>query len=64
MLLLIYRKWRGWHGIIGFGVIDIYGSRSRLCCAMHWNCLLNKKFAMYLLTFWVQVCITFSRNGF
>jgi hypothetical protein len=39
MLLLICRKCRGWYGIIGFGVLNIYGSGGGLSCAMHWSCL-------------------------
>ena len=39
MLLLICRKYGGQHGIVGFGVLDIYESGGGLYYAMHWNCL-------------------------
>jgi hypothetical protein len=39
MLLLIGEKSGGWHGIVDFGILDIYGSGGRLYRAMHWSCL-------------------------
>jgi hypothetical protein len=39
MFVCLCRKCGRWHGNIGFGVLNIYGSGGGLSCAMHWSCL-------------------------